>query len=45
MKVEEGVKLVRLGKQGIEAAGLGIGQLEDGPDGPAEVGSSLESDA
>lgn len=45
MNFEEGVKLVRLCKQRIEAAELRIRQLEDGPDGPAEVDSSLESDA
>lgn len=45
LNFEEGVKLVRLCKQRIEAAELRIRQLEEGSDGPAEVESELGTEA
>lgn len=45
LNFEEGVKLVRLCKQRIEAAELRIRQLEEGPEGPTEVESQLASEA
>ena len=45
LNFEEGVKLVRLCKQRIEAAELRIRELEEGPDGPTEVESKLGGDA